>query len=1825
MTFPNTSFTTYLPSALPAKLTRRERLSIELGRAIEEAAYPGELLNQLQAAVTLNQHALAESQALFSAAPTLYQVVHAQVSQALNCDPDKLTWTSALQPDAPVTLTLTQIAVESLRDDFITGDINQAVSLNDDSGASSKPVALSPAQILNQLDSLNLKDRFNLTVRDYWQGLAQGQSVSCCEHVAELRRVSIKTRALLAQASGQLSEEGLETWLQVVDAPTDQKRMDAGGEVSNLQVSEIAWANGQTHGNGGGVVFKGAFVIHGRDAEQNPRELLFVPGMGMELFEFTSRSRLWAQMVRWIDSGAQPGWLLWQLLPYHSRSTLYGSGARLPLEHLDYKAVAGDIFEHSARASVFTQHTNELICAVTLSPALQTGEAILLATDLSGVALSYAQTTEQWRREVAGKSLPADLTEVLAEIARGHARWHEDDISFGSLAPELALRIRQEKIELYEHSILQLLRPGQLAEDTAAFIAFVKYQTALQAERALSLTCLKDLLTVTQRDNADLLTSDAGQGSPQSRLIASRSQALLIEGQLQVLHKQLGAADFTLLTQALKLNIVGHDSATDLRVVAIAIGTAQQPFALVGSFAITSRQGLLTPSLAGPALLFVPGQDGGLVKFRSLAQLQEHLGQTLFRCSDCSLWSTVALEQQAAARAWIETVPESVRVALQLSEITLGIIEFSVKAQIKAHKKSMQAIKNNVLVIAGADRQAALGILGQTSALVLQVPEHAARKQAFDHILLMRQAQLLKQQLAPWLLLETNEVQVDYARRTRQINENLLAIERYLFKHLPSLDEFAAQKLREQFKHDGFDDELDPLADMLSLPDHVDIISTLPTANLPTFANIVPQIELAQVPQGVRTYNLVQFALENMDPDDPSIALRLKHLQVLKPEWKTRLSVGYLTRVMSALDISGAYEQQINQVFYGKPCLEENQVSEAPGSDLRIQLMVRPFRQTLELELWMARQQAMDPSALTLFSRAIGARKAADLKVGGMDIAVGNVTYSSVVERYGLTSVAGVRVIRDTLSDMTLIYLPGIPGGNSLVMYPSLELANAALAEMGSKPQWLAYLAQRTEPEEQAAHIQEHLADGAGYAPQDWIGATFAGEIDMGRGLSTARSDRIIQVLRLMSQSNAKRERLRNERNHQQRIAKLFTWLAFVPGLNMAADIYYIVQAFKALHTAHSAYEVAQQVLQIGMCMTDMLVTVASFGEDGVKASPWERVAPQDHEQTKWLMQPLKARQALSHEGWGARVINPEPKPMLAPDFSGYEVPLTAHEGCSLTGKYDLGSYRKDGVQFIVQKGQSYRVARPKNAQALHLQDPFTQRLGLPVRRSEAGEWFYAAGYGLPGGGKTAETILINCGMSLEIAQGLLADYDFPVNSGLDKLFAKNVQRDGIKPEWANKFRAVTAEPMAGSSRCLSACVPVTLGLEDYVVQPAVTPAMISGSELMHRVVIGENDLLVAAGTDGDGFNSLYRPNALEQGALEVCGRLSPEGIYHIQHPVERDYISIGGYFYETRFNQTLNRFTIIKTDGSTQDGLMVEPAGPFQFMGEWRLLSAQVLQKDLSARLDALVRQLMPLPATDQQVSSYISNYGHQILKYTVPELLLARGLVELDTLTRQYVYRHGLPVETLIRIVEAKINGLPIPDGLPIYDELQGLIPLSVLGGNSFNINAALVSGNYLHFMPLTAEESEMHTKVKTILSNPKSIVLSAAGAMTPFLSTVLNRKGYTFLGRETVLSRGLLGLVFTGPNGEVYVAATRLSAYRGPGGALKSIAVHNTQKGLHFGDSWVESELAKELFAHPDSKVAKIVRAAHERHRLYKLLVSVTRGGDVLICRLQLPGDL
>ena len=1818
-------------NTLPDDLHLHARFSIELTRAVERANKPSELINSWQAALILNQYLLEQSSLLFNEAPTLYKVIYFEVSRAFGCDCDQVLWTSSYVPYQPVTLTLTQIAAENLREDFRDADLSRDVTLGGEALPDQTLMKI-PEQVLDQLHGLDLKGRYNLAVGDYWQNIARGQSVSRADFAGELRCGLIQTRALMAQACGQISEAGLMMWQQVIDAPDEQARRNAGGGAELLQVSEVSLVNG----NGREMVLKGALVIHARDGEQNPLEMLFVPGLDNELFEFDSRAELLAQMQSWFDSESRSAWLLWQLLPYHSRSLMDNRQSARPVLTFSYRAIAGDCFQLSARASIFTQHSNELISAVMIRPGLLTGDAgDILATDASGVAMSYAQSTEQWRHAVAGTSLPAELIDVVAELIRCDARWHEDDISFGSLASTLALRNRQEKIVLEEHGIVQLLNEADLTLTTPRFNALVSHRAALQAQREAALNCLKGLLAPSSIDNAQWLTTDSGQGSPQQHLISSRSLALVLEGELQVLQHRLEPADFALLSQALKHNLTGYDRGSNLRVMAVAMGTAQQAFPLVGTFIITSRQALLTPLREEPTLLYVPGHNGGLARFKSLMQLQAKTGNTLSRNPDCALWMTVALQEQAPARAWVDTLPGASPVELQLSEIKVGVIEHSVKSQIKAHKGSLLAINKNVLVIEGADRNSALSFLAQSTSTLLQVPENAAREQAFANIEMQRQARLLKQKQVPWLSAKDEAVQVDYAHRFSDISESYLAVEHYLSTNLPSIVDFAVAKLREQFVHDGFNGELDPLADMILIPDAVNIVKTLRSPlNLP--GEFVPEIELAQIPQGMRTYNMVQLALENFDLEDPQIALRFKHMQVLQPRWRSRLTLAYLQRTIGVLDVSGAYERKINRVFRGQDISGVSNPASMPGNQVLHQLMVRPHRQTLELELWKAREQGLDVAALTLFSHAINARKADDLERTGLHIKLGRLTYGSDVERYGLTSVAGARVIHEVRSDLTLVYMPDSPGGKTLVSYPSLQSATTALAALGAVPAALAWFSQRTAAEEELVEVQHHLEAAYSHGPHDWLAAQFIGDVDLAWSLALERPDRLINRLRLTTQSTARRDVVRSEREHQERIATMFKWMGLVPGLNLAADIYYIIQAFKALQTASSTFEAFQDVLQIGMCLVDIIITVASFGGDRFQLGSGERILPAEHVQARLALQSLKVRQAIGRGGWEARGIKPAPRPFMSPDFTGYEVSLSPQDACRLSGKYDNGSYLKDGVQFIVQKGKSIQVTRPRNAQALHLQDPVSGRVGLPVRMTASGEWQLATGYGLPGGGKAAEEILNACGMSQEVARGLLADYDFPQDSGLDLLFALSVKKNGIRPEWANRFRASGSGPVAGTSQGAtniaqssarhSEAAPPAIELQGYEVEPMPRPASSGSQSTFDSVVIGNDIIYIARDIDGDGFYTLYRTDPLAPRQFVECGRLSQAGVYHIQDPLERDYVAIAGRFYEIHHDFHLNRTTVLKPNTRDGVGPIVVPGRVFRRMGEWRLPEAPVSLINHSVKLENLLHQLLP-QASEVEIRQRILRYGRQINKATVPELRLARGVAELERMATQHTYREGLPYEQMIQIFEAQNAGLPLPEGMPVYDELQGLAPLEVFEGNYLNVRDGVEIGNFMSILPLANDESLLVTMLRIELKSREKMQLSTSGVMNQLLRSIFSRKGYEILGSgtESLFKRGYCSLVCKGPNGDAYIVTIKLSGKRPTGGKLRSASMSDTRHGVHFSDPWATAVLREQLTEFPDSLLISTMRQAHERGRLFKVLAVFSREGDLYIFRIVLPKDL
>ena len=206
-------------------------------------------------------------------------------------------------------------------------------------------------------------------------------------------------------------------------------------------------------------------------------------------------------------------------------------------------------------------------------------------------------------------------------------------------------------------------------------------------------------------------------------------------------------------------------------------------------------------------------------------------------------------------------------------------------------------------------------------------------------------------------------------------------------------------------------------------------------------------------------------------------------------------------------------------------------------------------------------------------------------------------------------------------------------------------------------------------------------------------------------------------------------------------------------------------------------------------------------------------------------------------------------------------------------------------------------------------------------------------------------------------------------------------------------------------------------------------------------------------------------------------------------------------------------------------------------------------------------------------------------------------------------------------------QINGLPVPDGLPVYDELQGLAPLSLSTSNTLSIHEAMVLGDFLSILPLTAEESALLADLSTLLNSRTNIMLSTERHMNQFLRSVLRRKGYVSLGRgnEALFRRGFFSQIFKSPNGDLYVMTTKLLPPRRAGVGLKPVVLNESRHGVHFTDAWIDSVLANQVWEFPDNSVAKALREAHERHRLFKLLAGVTRDGQVMIFRLLAPGDI
>ncbi|NVZ79913.1 hypothetical protein HX859_33945, partial [Pseudomonas gingeri] len=392
------------------------------------------------------------------------------------------------------------------------------------------------------------------------------------------------------------------------------------------------------------LALSGSLHLHGTGSVRRGRQVVFVPGALVEFFEFADPADMHRRLPEVLNA---PGnYRPWQLLALQERHRLFPQGARpaLPYHFQDSPALAGDAFAHSALSRLETQLANEWAAALLLNSAYMLPEGLADAARLT--PLQAVEAMQESRTALTG--LPAVRTALAQRLLRDeHRRMLE--ITFGSLAMDLPVRLRQSKLRQQERGLLKLLDEPGPGRDSPAYNELLG-DHELWRQQATDLQAL--LRDRQDWSRAGFWQADGKGNDLGEKWLKGRCQALLYEARIQ---HRLGLLDHKELERILDVLPQAPPGrvASDTRIVGIAVGPDDSPWLLTGACVISTRQALADRRVSTSALLFVPGRQGGLQRFISLDSLAQRLGVTLLSPECDSLWPLIARDQRGDARRWV--------------------------------------------------------------------------------------------------------------------------------------------------------------------------------------------------------------------------------------------------------------------------------------------------------------------------------------------------------------------------------------------------------------------------------------------------------------------------------------------------------------------------------------------------------------------------------------------------------------------------------------------------------------------------------------------------------------------------------------------------------------------------------------------------------------------------------------------------------------------------------------------------------------------------------------------------------------------------------------------------------------------------------------------------------------------------------------------------------------------------------------------------------------------------------------------------------------------
>ncbi|VVQ05455.1 hypothetical protein PS938_02928 [Pseudomonas fluorescens] len=967
-------------------------------------------------------------------------------------------------------------------------------------------------------------------------------------------------------------------------------------------------------------------------------------------------------------------------------------------------------------------------------PRLPTGTLRVEYTMLEQRVLQTSAESLWSRLHVALEDRSRNESILALPATLPDADTHDDGVLFSQISPDIPLGIRRQALAQQRTAMDALLGENFQGNHADQRLQRLQQQmNALTMAEQASTTAATALL---HTDSAQKMLELRHKNRPHyATLYQARLDGLRAEAELQLSLNQINHEEHQWLISVLDAPDQPRPAGVVVARLVLSMtdtegdttGTQTQELDGVLLFAQPST---LLPSSTESLLLYWPGRFGGLQRFAS----RQTLEQTLFKL---------------AANDNTQT--------LHLLPLTANPFEYALQNQLHSCEQQVtRLLTANPVPSRASQRETELEKLREQTLACLTVPVPAARELAYQHIVEQVHSSALAARLPAW---QSTLSAVQRERIKTLFKSYITAMKRsheWLERELPPRDAFSKKAVDAHLRQ------------AFGLSRNVDVILDAPDST--TWRKVVtegaapgtPQENILVASQQRSKLSLGDLALSNIDQE---MWWRLSLMQVevsgadavQRQKVKSGITMSWLRKMVTELDLAGQYEKLIRETFLGTSTASKF------SNEYRRECLSEPWRLMLRLQGEFAvltkdidtnGQQVLE-IAIEASSREAFARDGKRIELLPAHLTVGGKDTSG----QGPTTLSGVTFIVEQVSGLTLLYLPDSPDGVFLRQFDSLEQARLRLFNDCLRTPMVNYLADRALKGDVAHHVsrinQARLKNFDGLIG---VGTSWPSSTSLAMHLLNVHMGRLLEAHRATSRSN---DALYLEQVALQSGA-MFNYL------KMAVGMLPFIGTTIALYDAWNSANLAVAAFlrgDVGHGLAEVEAVLLSLIDAAMDILPGTSAAPA----AARIATRSRQWRALSKSPRAFQVSTRHQAKRALERFKGYEYEKPVSLAGLQPGTEGLyrNVYRHADGDFMLSQGRIYRIELEGKPPRWRLSGTSTRTYKQPIALDESGHWnTHYAVYG---------TVIEGGGVGGGAALGHMAD-------GLDPLWPVAIRR--WLPRW---------------------------------------------------------------------------------------------------------------------------------------------------------------------------------------------------------------------------------------------------------------------------------------------------------------------------------------------------------------------------------------------------------------------------------------------------------